>query len=316
MVEDGKATYASSSTSSAYLGKPSELSAHEVVLVEESREREASATSTILNRLKSPTASDLARKRKVQCNLPKHGKSFHPPKSKSNPKNVTASARLTEFPGENFTVSKSNGQLFCNACREEIALKKTIIETHVKTSKHASGKECLEKKEARERDIAKSLEEYDNQFHPKSESLSVAHRVYKIKVVRSFMKAGVPLNKIDCFRELLEEEAFSLTSSRHLSDFIDVIGKDERKKEKEEIEGRDASIIFDRTTHVAEALNIILRFVFEWKVHQRLIPLLLVTKPMNGEELAHQLLSSLSVTFPFHLALYLLLQGIVHLSIM
>ena len=50
------------------------------------------------------------------------------------------------------------------------------------------------------------------------------------------MKAGVPLNKIDCYRELLEEEAFSLTSSRHLSDFIDVIGKDERKKEKEEIE--------------------------------------------------------------------------------
>ena len=297
MVEDGKATYASSSTSSAYLGKPSELSAHEVVLVEESREREASATSTILNRLKSPTASDLARKRKVQCNLPKHGKSFHPPKSKSNPKNVTASARLTEFPGENFTVSKSNGQLFCNACREEIALKKTIIETHVKTSKHASGKECLEKKEARERDIAKSLEEYDNQFHPKGESLSLAHRFYRVKVVRSFMKVGVPLNKIDCFRELLEEEAFSLTSSRHLSDFIDVIGKDERKKEKEEIEGRDASIIFDRTTHVAEALNIILRFVFEWKVHQRLIPLLLVTKPMNGEELAHQLLSTLSVDF-------------------
>ena len=94
-----------------------------------------------------------------------------------------------------------------------------------------------------------------------------------------------------------EEEAFSLTSSRHLSDFKDVIAKDERKKEKEEIEGRDVSIIFDGTTHVAEALNIILRFVTEWKVHQRLIRLLLVTKPMNGEELAHQLLSSLFVDF-------------------
>ena len=279
------------------MGEPSELSADEVVLVEESRERERHQLRPQYYSLKSPTASDLARKRKVQCNLPKHGKSFHPPKSKSNPKNVTASARLTEFPGENFTVSKSNGQLFCNACREEIALKKTIIETHVKTSKHASGKECLEKKEARERDIAKSLEEYNNQFNPEGESLSVAYRVYRVKVVRSFMKAGVPLNKIDCFRELLEEEAFSLTSSRHLSDFIDVIAEDERKKVKEKIEGRDVSIIFDGTTHVAEALNIILRFVTEWKVHQRLIRLLLVTKPMNGEELAHQLLSTLSVDF-------------------
>ena len=92
MAEDGNATYASSSTSSGCLGEQSELSADEVMLVEESRKREASATPTILNRLKCPTASDLARKRKVQCNLPKHGKRFHPPKSKSNPKNVTASA--------------------------------------------------------------------------------------------------------------------------------------------------------------------------------------------------------------------------------
>ena len=89
----------------------------------------------------------------MQCNLLKHAKRFHPPKSKSNPKNVTASARVSEFPGEKFTVLKSNGQLFCNAFREEIGLKKTIIENHVKSSKHASGKERLEKKEARERDI-------------------------------------------------------------------------------------------------------------------------------------------------------------------
>ena len=54
MAEDGNATYASSSTSSGYLGEPSELSADEVVLVEESREREASAMPTILNRLKIP----------------------------------------------------------------------------------------------------------------------------------------------------------------------------------------------------------------------------------------------------------------------
>lgn len=43
---------------------------------------------------------------------------------------------------------------------------------------------------------------------------------------------------------------------------MDVIAKDERKKVKEEIEGRDVSFIFDGTTHVAEALNIILRLDF------------------------------------------------------
>ena len=39
MAKDGNATYASSLTSSGYLGEPFELSADEVVLVEESRER-------------------------------------------------------------------------------------------------------------------------------------------------------------------------------------------------------------------------------------------------------------------------------------
>lgn len=54
MAEEGNAC---SSTCSGYLGEPSELSADEFVLVEE---REASAMPTILNRLKSPTVSDLA----------------------------------------------------------------------------------------------------------------------------------------------------------------------------------------------------------------------------------------------------------------
>ena len=55
------------------------------------------------------------------------------------------------------------------------------------------------------------------------------------------MKEGVPLSKIDCFRDLLEEEAFSLTSSGHLSELIYVIAKEEKKKVKEEITGKTVS---------------------------------------------------------------------------
>ena len=208
---------------------------------------------------------------------------------------MSPSVRLGEFPGENLAVS--SGKLFCHACREEIGLKKTIIQQHIMSKKHTSGKGRIQKKEAKERDIAESLKEYDNEFHPKGESLTMEHRVYRVKVVKSFLQAGVPLHKIDCFRELLEEEAFSLTSSGHLSNLVDVISKEEKKKVKEEIQGQDVSIIFDGTTHVAEALNIILRFVTDWKIEQRLVRFLLVTKPMNGEELAHQLLSTLSVEF-------------------
>ena len=87
---------------------------------------------------------------------------------------------------------------------------------------------------------------------------------------------------------------------------IDVINKEEKDKVKKEIAGRNVSVIFDGTTHVAEALNIILRFVSDdWKIEQRLVKLLFVTKSMTGEELAQQLLSCLSTNLGVNSALLL-----------
>lgn len=74
---------------------------------------------------------------------------------------MTSSARVTEFSGENFTGLKSNSQLSCNACCKEIGFKKTI-ENNVKLSKHASGKEYLEKKESKGERY--QVQEYGNQF--------------------------------------------------------------------------------------------------------------------------------------------------------
>ena len=48
-------------------------------------------------------------------------------------------------------------------------------------------------------------------------------QVYRVKVVSTFLKAGVPLNKIDCFRDLLEENALRLTDRRNMHDYIPFI---------------------------------------------------------------------------------------------
>ena len=96
----------------------------------------------------------------------------------------------------------------------------------------------------------------------------MAQRVYRFKVVRTFLKAGVAINNIDQFEENFEEQGYSLSHSSNLSSMIDVIK--EKDKVKKEIAGRNVSIIFDGTTHVAEALNIILRFVSDdWKIEQQ-----------------------------------------------
>ena len=122
------------------------------------------------------------------------------------PQSVTTSQRMREFPGENLSVL--SGKLFCTACRETLSVKKSVLNQHVKSSKHAAGKERLASKQARQRNIADMLVKYDKDKHPIGETLSEEVRVYKIQVVTSFLKARVPLSKIDCFRDLWRKILF------------------------------------------------------------------------------------------------------------
>ena len=62
--------------------------------------------------------------------------------------------------------------------------------------------------------------------------------MYRVKVVMAFLRAGVPLNKIESFRELLEENTFHLSDRRHMSDIIPFISSQEQARIKEEIGGK------------------------------------------------------------------------------
>jgi len=102
------------------------------------------------------------------------------------------------------------------------------------------------------------------------------------------------MTKIDKLRPLLEEGSYRLTHSSHLSEYIPVIYADEKKKIKEEIEGRDVSVIFDGSTRLGEALAIVLRFFSEGHIKQRLVKVAMLSKSLCGEELARELLTALS----------------------
>ena len=58
----------------------------------------------------------------------------------------------------------------------------------------------LATKEKREQDIVKALGAYDEEVHPVGEKLPTNLRVFRVRVVCTFLKAGVPLNKIYEFR--------------------------------------------------------------------------------------------------------------------
>ena len=158
---------------------------------------------SLLDLLRSPTPSDLARKRRIPCNPPKGIKKGKGTVA-SEPQNVSPHDRVKRIPDDHLSVVC--GKLFCSACRENLSLKRSIITMHVQSTKHASGLERLASKEKRERTIAEMLKKYDQQVHPAGESLPESVRVYRIRMLSCFLKAGVPLN-MDNFRDILEEGA-------------------------------------------------------------------------------------------------------------
>ena len=251
----------------------------------------------LLSILRAATPSDLARKRQLKRNPPPVGqKKRKSSKTTHNPKSVSPYQRVKEFPNENLTVS--GGKLFCNGCREELGLKATVVRLHVKSKKHKLGKEKLQGRNKEEIDIAQAFDAYNQKEHLAGETLSNDLQVYRIKVVRTFLKAGVPLNKVDLFRDILEEHGLRLAERRVLSDLVPFIRKKEVIKISQEIEEREVSVIFDGTTRIGEALVIILRFIGDdWEVTHRLIRMQLLAKSLTGEEIARELISVLQADY-------------------
>ena len=47
--------------------------------------------------------------------------------------------------------------------------------------------------------IVDAMKNYDQEVHPKGEMLSDNQRVFRVEVLKTFLKAGVPLHKKDDF---------------------------------------------------------------------------------------------------------------------
>ena len=86
-----------------------------------------------LSQLKRAQASDFAKSRVVASNKGKNKTQRGPGKTSQKKSTsltyVPVDARIREFKEEPF--HKSNGKLFCEACREEVYVKASIIKRHV-----------------------------------------------------------------------------------------------------------------------------------------------------------------------------------------
>ena len=96
----------------------------------------ASESELLVARLRSPTHSDLCKKRKVDAHPPPLGREWVSGQAlhaKYVPKFITPAQRAREFPDEHLVVSV--GKPFCRACKETLCTKRSVVLNHVNSSK-------------------------------------------------------------------------------------------------------------------------------------------------------------------------------------
>ena len=114
----------------------------------------------------------------------------------------------------------------------------------------------------------------DAKTHLVGKKLPEVQQVLRVKLVTAFLRSAIPLNKLENFKEKLEEGGYHLTNRHNLSDLIPFIQIKERKCVLSEISGHDISVIFDGTCCLGESLCLVVRFLSDsWNIEQTIVGL-------------------------------------------
>jgi len=206
-------------------------------------------------------------------------------------KKKTIVDRLKEYP--NAGLENVKGILRCRACNKNIQLKSDRISHHVRGSKH---KEKLETLENSTKD-SHSILEYVKAAHAADEKKRVDQRTdaFRLELVQQFLKAGIPVNKIDTLLPYLEKiSGVSLLHSSGCSRLVTQLYELEVAKNKKALpKDTKVSVIFDGTSFVGELLVVLVRYVIGFVPTQRLIGVGHYDKSLNSKTLAKKLNDSI-----------------------
>ena len=171
----------------------------------------------------------------------------------------------------------------------------------MKSKKHLNGISSNAKTKKESQTILQCLKKQDNQNHASGLILPSDMRLFRFEVVETFLLAGIPISKVYILRPLFKIYAQRLTSSSHMKDLIPAVLEKEKEELKAELPNvKEASIIFDGTARLGEALAIVLPFVKEdCKPTQRLVRLEVLAKPLKGNESAQRLMTCIAVNHNF-----------------
>ena len=231
---------------------------------------------------------------------------------------LAASVRVAEYPNENLIVSPSGATgLFCNCCHIDISKRMTSIKSHVNGRDHKSkcvtivyrsGPALCSVHTQRSTDPHPPVRRLAKWLASQAQDVSIsdlitAHfkenpdvqmatvpndtHLFRWRVMESMMFAGIPSGKINMLRPVLEREGHPLTDSSHMSQlYIPLIEKREIEHIAKEHFEQHFTLIFDGTTRLGEAVNMVTRTITDnFDIRMRLVAFKTTLVHMNGDGL-------------------------------
>ena len=181
-------------------------------------------------------------------------------------------------------------------CKFDLSRRISAINGHLKGKDHP--KKLQRMLEAQDAD--KTVDFLVKQFfekHPDVQQRTVPTdtHVYRWTVMETMMYAGVPYAKIDMLRQLLEREGHALSAATHLGQlYIPQINDREIKRCVKELLGEYFAVIFDGTTRLGEAVNIVTRSITDdFYIRMRLVAFETARVHMDGDALFRLIVATL-----------------------
>lgn len=157
------------------------------------------------------------------------------------------------------------GVLWCKACKEAVIPHKTNTSTHINSKKHEASVTAMANVTANSVRLQKGITQFTKAGATEAigSTRDAAETMCRVKIVRSFLAAGVPIEKLDKLRPLLQEYMkHRLTSAPHLRLLVPCIEQTELQHVQEEVAKEYIAVISDGTTRdkMAEVLAVVVRY--------------------------------------------------------
>lgn len=108
---------------------------------------------------------------------------------------------------------------------------------------------------------------------------------YRLLVIEAFMKARLPIEKVDQLRSILEDRHTALTRASHMRLLVPLQAQRYLAKDKVAIHNLPVSVIFDGTGRMGELLIVLVRFPSGIEFQQRLARLRHSEDPLDADTL-------------------------------